>query len=426
MKKKASIITIILITLIAVIIFLRFGNKAASEDILTSRLSVREWGVFICEGEKTFSEMKNHPSESNIVKKPTIAHVKLREPVIYFDAEGIDSLDVSVTITSGKPDITYPYARHSGSTASWSVQFTDSITIDDSLSTCLKENIHILNNVQATPLTVNGVRARSLFYEGVNQYQNRLTIIDTVDNGIGVKNDNEYPLFDVWLFRAKGSPAYIDTLYPGKGTLLYKKQSSIVCSEMKNRFPQDEIDAFKAFWSSVNFTSVAKSNPDLDNDRSDTRFFYRLPQNIVDSLLPLTLSVKPTSITRIIHILAFPEVKKASPITNFPFSNTSNNGITGNRRRATIMRTLRKNMLPLKNMYDTYFASTNSSGGNVTVKWTIDEKGAVISCKVIASTLNERNFERKIIEHIQSIEFGMIDSPGDVTEVVYPFIFSKK
>lgn len=65
-----------------------------------------------------------------------------------------------------------------------------------------------------------------------------------------------------------------------------------------------------------------------------------------------------------------------------------------------------------------------SIGGKITVKFAIDEFGKVIFCEVIETTIKDPWLENKMDELIKNWQCGKIDKPGDVTEVVYPFIFS--
>ncbi len=63
--------------------------------------------------------------------------------------------------------------------------------------------------------------------------------------------------------------------------------------------------------------------------------------------------------------------------------------------------------------------------GRVTVKFAIDEFGKMIYCSVVSSTMNDPEFEKIIVKKIKRWVFEKIDKPGDVTEVVYPFVFSQ-
>ncbi len=106
-------------------------------------------------------------------------------------------------------------------------------------------------------------------------------------------------------------------------------------------------------------------------------------------------------------------------------SGASGAGLTGGRSRANIMRVVRQNMASLKYAYNRRLAEKPGLKGKITVKWAIDEFGKVLFCKVISSTIKDPQLEAVIVQKIKRWAFGKIDKPGDVTEVVYPFVFTQ-
>ncbi len=106
-------------------------------------------------------------------------------------------------------------------------------------------------------------------------------------------------------------------------------------------------------------------------------------------------------------------------------SGASGAGLTGGRSRANIMRVVRQNMASLKYAYNRRLAEKPGLKGKITVKWAIDEFGKVLFCKVVSSTINDPALEKVIIGKIKRWAFGKIQKPGDVTEVVYPFVFTQ-
>jgi hypothetical protein len=63
--------------------------------------------------------------------------------------------------------------------------------------------------------------------------------------------------------------------------------------------------------------------------------------------------------------------------------------------------------------------------GTIKVKFAIDEFGKVVFCEIVDSSVDDEVFERTITEKIMRWVFGKIDKPGDVSEVIYPFVFSQ-
>lgn len=97
----------------------------------------------------------------------------------------------------------------------------------------------------------------------------------------------------------------------------------------------------------------------------------------------------------------------------------------GSRSKADIMRTVRANLASLKYAYNKRLKANPGMGGKVTVKWAIDEFGNVLHCRIVSSKINDPVFEKEIIRKIKAWSFGRIKIPGDVTEVTYPFVFTK-
>lgn len=103
---------------------------------------------------------------------------------------------------------------------------------------------------------------------------------------------------------------------------------------------------------------------------------------------------------------------------------TNSTEIIGNRSRSNIMRTIRQNMASLKYAYSREKAKTPTlASGVITLKFAIDEFGKVIYCKSLSNTINSTELEKTVIEKCKRWSYGTINSPGDVTEVVYPFSF---
>jgi TonB family protein len=63
--------------------------------------------------------------------------------------------------------------------------------------------------------------------------------------------------------------------------------------------------------------------------------------------------------------------------------------------------------------------------GKITIKFAIDQYGRIIFSKVIATTANDNLLEQAVREQIACWKFGPIMKEGDVTEVIYPFVFSR-
>ncbi|KMQ52679.1 TonB domain-containing protein [Chitinispirillum alkaliphilum] len=99
--------------------------------------------------------------------------------------------------------------------------------------------------------------------------------------------------------------------------------------------------------------------------------------------------------------------------------------LTGGRSRASIQRIVQQNMASLRHEYNRRLRDQPGLSGRITVKFAINEFGVVIHCEVTESTINDSVLEQQVVQRIRRWNFGQIDQPGDITEIVYPFVFSQ-
>jgi len=77
----------------------------------------------------------------------------------------------------------------------------------------------------------------------------------------------------------------------------------------------------------------------------------------------------------------------------------------------------------LQRTYNQQLIDNPGMQGRITVRWSIDEFGNIISAKLVSSTVNDLTFEQTVVSRIRSLVFGRINVPGDITEVEHPFEF---
>jgi TonB family protein len=102
---------------------------------------------------------------------------------------------------------------------------------------------------------------------------------------------------------------------------------------------------------------------------------------------------------------------------------TKGGALTGGRSRASIMRVVMQNLAALRYAYNQRLREKPGLKGKITVKFAIDEFGKIIFCQVVSSTMDDPSLEETVTAKIKRWVFEKIDKPGDVTEVVYPFVF---
>jgi TonB family protein len=84
-----------------------------------------------------------------------------------------------------------------------------------------------------------------------------------------------------------------------------------------------------------------------------------------------------------------------------------------------------QNLAALRYAYNKRLREKPGLKGKITCKFAIDEFGKVIFCEALESTMADPGLEAEVVDKIKRWVFEKIDKPGDVTEVVYPFVFSQ-
>jgi TonB family protein len=96
----------------------------------------------------------------------------------------------------------------------------------------------------------------------------------------------------------------------------------------------------------------------------------------------------------------------------------------GGRSKIEIMRVVMQNLGALRYAYNQRLREKPGLKGKIVVKFVIDEFGNVTYCEVVESSMGDNLLEAKVTGKIIRWKFERIDHPGDLTEVVYPFVFS--
>jgi len=99
--------------------------------------------------------------------------------------------------------------------------------------------------------------------------------------------------------------------------------------------------------------------------------------------------------------------------------------LTGGRSRASIQRVVMQNMAALRYAYSKRLREKPGLTGKITVKFAIDEFGKVTFASMVESTMSDSELEQTVLSRVRSWNFEKIDKPGDITEVVYPFVFAQ-
>jgi TonB family protein len=96
----------------------------------------------------------------------------------------------------------------------------------------------------------------------------------------------------------------------------------------------------------------------------------------------------------------------------------------GGRSKAEIFRVVNQNLGALRYAYTVRLREMPGLRGKITVKFAIDEFGNVVACDVTESSIRDEKLEKTVVDKIRRWKFERLDKPGDITQVVYPFVFS--
>ena len=100
--------------------------------------------------------------------------------------------------------------------------------------------------------------------------------------------------------------------------------------------------------------------------------------------------------------------------------------LTGGRSRKSIMAVVMNNIHELKDAYNRRLKLKGKPyfGGKLYIKFAIDEFGKVMFCETAKDSLGDSTLASQCVFIVKSWQFDNINKPGDITEVIYPFIFS--
>jgi len=119
------------------------------------------------------------------------------------------------------------------------------------------------------------------------------------------------------------------------------------------------------------------------------------------------------------------ELKKRGRLEVSPPQSVRGGSLTSGRSKSGIMQVVMQNLSALRHAYNKRLQEKPGLKGRITVKFAIDEFGNVLFCSMEESTMGDETLELLVVSRIKHWKFDAIDKPGDVTEVVYPFVFSQ-
>jgi hypothetical protein len=240
-------------------------------------------------------------------------------PVIYFHAAQAMALNVKIDFPNGKPTVWWPSTLNHGGgglgkirveepalkSLTWNVQLRPAQAAQVQLMPLPKGHwMEALRDVRADDVIayVGGVqKEKFIYYDGLIPSPKAALIAVTGEN-VGIKNQAKYPLHDLTVVDLRNvrkiRVARVEKLDAGS------EAKDVKFTEGDQaKWPTDAVATLvKQLQASGLFEDEAKA---LANVWQKTFFetegvsvFYRLPQEVYDQLLPLTLCVKPEKVVR--------------------------------------------------------------------------------------------------------------------------------
>lgn len=99
--------------------------------------------------------------------------------------------------------------------------------------------------------------------------------------------------------------------------------------------------------------------------------------------------------------------------------------ISTKRSRASVMCVSAKNLPLLRYAYNKRLKEKPGLKGRISVLFSVNDKGTVISSKVTSSTINDKILEAEILKKINEWKYPVIYRPRDVRAIFFPFVFSQ-
>ena len=128
-------------------------------------------------------------------------------------------------------------------------------------------------------------------------------------------------------------------------------------------------------------------------------------------------------IIRTIFIILFSFIVLKADTTNTSLKYKKGGVLTGGRSKESIMRVVMQNLPTLRHAYNKRLKTNRNLFGKIIIKFAIDEFGEIIYSRVVRSTCKDSVFDNQINDLVSKWRFEENHKPGDVTVVVYPFVF---
>ena len=281
-----------------------------------SPLTVHEWGTFTsiagADGQAVRWQTQTAPDDLPCFiehapwqyKGLMAGTVRMETPVLYFYSPRPVDVSVDVTFTQGLLTEWYPHANvyydgkpllNASGTISWPMVHVTPGATQSWRREPGESHYYTARETGADPILVGAQPEKFLFYRGLGQFQPPIAAIAQSDGGVEISNTAGRPLGDVIFFEnRRGAMAFTLHHLTGSKARLPRPDmddtSAAPLAELArilvaNGLYQAEAQAMVNTWKDSWFEEGA-------------RLLYMVPRADVDTILPLTISPKPSAVAR--------------------------------------------------------------------------------------------------------------------------------
>ena len=291
-------------------------TAAASAQAPSPSFTVHEWGTFTSIAGTDGAAVQWLPlaqqtdlpcfverSPGNpVIKLATAGTVRMETPVLYFYSPRAVDASVHVAFPQGLVTEWYPHATVPQPRSNVAGEITWPIVAiqPGAKATFPIENApshyYAARKTDSDRLLVGATPERFLFYRGVGQFQPPLAAIAAQDGGVAIRSTRGEPVGDVVFFESRrGTTTFSAQQFPSSSAVLSRPSlddgSGLPVAELKrvlkaNGLYEREAQAMLDTWKDSWFEEGA-------------RLLYIVPRADVDRILPLTISPKPSNLTRV-------------------------------------------------------------------------------------------------------------------------------
>jgi hypothetical protein len=294
-----------------------YSACCAEENSNSGNYEIHEWGVLKgCESseDSNIYHLSNSPQPA--VPKPA----SVDEPIIYVHSKDKKPFSISVRFHAGMPTTIYPQGEINNNLISWTnVDFAkdSSLSNDKSFNEGIVENLRalfpILSDVDSDLLLYKGISSRFLFYEGKLPFTNNVLVtFNKQNNQFIIKNNNDFPVFDLFVVRRLGEErvAIDGKLMDGDRTFVSKMVIAKVDSlgafqEVVLSFNSTKDFEFTPYLTKSGFTekeALAFNNTWKSSFLGSQNIIYRLPDEQFNKMISLECNPIPKKAIRSLYV----------------------------------------------------------------------------------------------------------------------------